>query len=137
MSGRIDYQGNLVSDPAVRAKLQELADKFGWSILVTDGDRPDSAKYGSPTSLHRSHHAADLHVANLDDKSVFNAMMASSLVATGWEIILHGRYHGPTVTGPHVHLGKYIDVRSLQPSQFKIDGVHHAHEEYVRVYAPV
>jgi len=135
--GTVNYQGHTLSDNALRMKLQEIANVFLWTINVTDGDRGKNPGYGSATSLHKTHHAVDFHVKGLSDKEVFNLLLASGLLSTGYEVILHGQYHGKEVTGPHVHVGRYVDERAQQPSEFKLDGVHSRGEKYVLVNSPV
>jgi len=70
-NGSITYNGKRVSDPALRNKLEQVADFFGRNITVTSGDRDFVPKGGSRTSLHLAHRAVDLHVQGIPDAEVF------------------------------------------------------------------
>lgn len=117
--GSISYNGKKVSDPALRNKLQQVADFFGRHITVTSGDRDFVPKGGSKTSLHLEHRAVDLHVDGLSDAQVFSQLKSSGLLAKGFEVIRHGPY---TATGgPHVHIGHYDNTS--RASEFKVEGL--------------
>jgi peptidoglycan hydrolase-like protein with peptidoglycan-binding domain/3D (Asp-Asp-Asp) domain-containing protein len=118
-SGSISYNGKKVSDPALRNKLQQVADFFGRHITVTSGDRDFVPKGGSRTSLHLEHRAVDLHVDGLSDAQVFSRLKSSGLLDKGFEVIRHGPY---TATGgPHIHIGHYDSTS--RPSEFKVEGL--------------
>lgn len=117
--GSVSLNGKHVSDPALRNKLQQVADFFGRNVSLTSGDRDFVPKGGSKTSLHLEHRAADLHVEGLSDAQVFSQLKSSGLLNKGFEVIQHGP---STITGgPHVHIGHYDNTN--RPSEFKVEGL--------------
>lgn len=117
--GSVSFNGKQVSDPALRNKLQQVADFFGRNVSLTSGDRDFVPKGGSKTSLHLEHRAADLHVEGLSDAQVFSQLKSSGILDKGFEVIRHGP---STITGgPHVHIGHYDNPN--RASEFKVEGL--------------
>jgi hypothetical protein len=119
--GRVNYNGHRVSDATLRRTLQQIADRFGWTINITSGDRDYVPPGGSTTSLHLKHRAADFHVAGVTDGHVFASLrgLRGGLLRRDYEVIWHGPH--TQTTGPHVHLGRYGDGR---PSKFMVENGH-------------
>jgi hypothetical protein len=118
-SGTVVYR-KPVSDAALQAKLQELADAFGWTINVTSGDRTSRPKGSPKGSLHLAKRAADFHVAGVSDAEVFADLEADpELFGTGYQVIEHGPF--TATTGPHIHLGHYAD--DSHPTDFWVEGL--------------
>lgn len=119
--GRVNYNGVRVSDATLRRTLKRIADRFGWTINITSGDRDYVPPGGSPTSLHLRHRAADFHVAGVADSRVFSHLrgLRHGLLQRDYEVIWHGPH--TQTTGPHVHLGRYADNR---PSKFMVENGH-------------
>ncbi|MEM8531930.1 MAG: peptidoglycan-binding protein [Chloroflexota bacterium] len=114
-TGRVNYNGFTVSDPVVRRELQEIADFFGSTVVLTSGDRNHVPPGGSRTSLHLVGRAADFYVEGLSLTEAFNRIRASGLLNDGnFEFINHlGVCNGGPATIPaHLHLGHYSNNRN-------------------------
>jgi hypothetical protein len=108
--GRVNYNGRTVSDPVVRQKLQEIADLFGSTVVLTSGDRSHVPPGGSTKSLHLAGRAADFYVEGVSLIEAFNRIRASRILDGGnFEFIHHlGVCNGQPATIPaHLHLGHY------------------------------
>lgn len=114
-TGRVNYNGYTVSDPVVRRELQEIADFFGSTVVLTSGDRNHVPPGGSRTSLHLVGRAADFYVEGISLTDAFNRIRASGILNDGnFEFINHlGVCNGGPATIPaHLHLGHYSTNRN-------------------------
>jgi|GEM_PF-3135857 len=112
-AGSVDYRGNRISDPAVRAKLQEIADFLGRRVIVTSGDR-DRVVNGNTRSHHLQHRAADFYVEGLSLGESYRRLKESGILARDYQVI----YHTEVTTAPHLHIGRWGDNRR---SDFIVD----------------
>ncbi len=112
--GTVDYNGHTVSDPAMRAQLQRIADYLRRRVILTSGDR-DRVVNGNRNSLHLHHRAADFHVQGLSLSEAYNRLKDGGVIPrNGYEFI----YHTEATVAPHLHLGHFRDERS---SRFIVD----------------
>lgn len=111
--GSVSYNGHHVTDPDVRAKLQDIANFFGRRVVVTSGDRQQVVN-GNTKSHHLRGRAADFHVEGLSLGEAYKRLKASGIVARDYQVI----YHTEVTVAPHLHIGHWGDGRR---SDFIVD----------------
>lgn len=112
-NGRVDYNGHRVTDPAVRAKLQEIADFFGRRVVLTSGDRARVVN-GNNRSHHLRGRAADFHVEGISLGDAFRRLRAGGIIDRDYQVI----HHTEVTVAPHLHIGHWGDGRA---SDFIVD----------------
>jgi RHS repeat-associated protein len=117
--GEVDYNGNKVSDPAVRGELMHISLYFGLPVEVTSGDRVTVLPVGAKDrSLHLQFRAADFHVGGLSDKEAFASMRSAHLIDGGFGLLRHGAF---SETGAaHLHLEHRY---SSAPGTYGVEGL--------------
>ncbi len=115
--GTVDYS-KPVSDAALRAKLQAVADALGWDISVFADDPNYVPPGASRKGLDLQKRGADFHVNGLSDAQVFAALKSWAGLDSGYEVI----EYGPSTKsgGSRIHIGRF---NSRRPSLFLVEGL--------------
>jgi hypothetical protein len=104
----VKYNGYQVSDAAIRACLERIADATGRVITVTSGDKDFVPSGGAKNSDHLHKRAADFHLEGLTDEVAFDEVRSKRSAIFSEPMIFQVIRHGPhtQTQGPHIHLGE-------------------------------
>lgn len=108
--GDVNYHGKKITNPEVRARLQNLSHLAGQTIHVTSGDRTEKdqerllkeGKHPAKNSQHLHGNAADIYVLGMSQRELARLAQQAG-------------FHGIGIYRSHVH----VDTRKIPVTWYK------------------